>query len=88
MAGTALTIATVARQLGATLLEDTARHEYRMNIRSESSSRLYVVARQKSDKQWQCSCMGWIRHRNCKHLTAMVPLLTAATTPRAIPGRR
>jgi hypothetical protein len=83
MAGTALVVA-AARRLGATMLEDTKTHEFRMHVRSETSSNLYVVSRRRTSRQWECACMGWIRHRRCKHLTAMVPVLEAALSPRRI----
>jgi len=82
-------IIAVARQLGAEVMEDTKTHEYRMEIRSSSSSRKYVVSRRKGEyARWECSCMGWIRHRHCKHLEAMVPSLDRAlapTHPRVMP---
>lgn len=84
MAGNALVLAAAAKFGITAILPDTTRHEFRMTIRSSSSTRLYVVARQKSDRQWQCSCMGWIRHRRCKHLTSMVPALEAALAPRTV----
>lgn len=88
MAGNALVIADVARRVGAALLDpsENKTHEFRMEVRSESSSRKYVVARRKGTGGWECSCMGWIRHRHCKHLDVMVPLLEAAavTPPRRI----
>ena len=61
---------------GVTLLEDNTQWTFRMQIRSSSSSRLYVVAQHKTNHTWACSCMGWIRHRHCKHLRTMMPLLT------------
>jgi hypothetical protein len=86
-----LIIAT-ARRLGATLLDpsETNTHQYRMHVRSESSSSLYVVSRRKSTQKWECSCMGWIRHRNCKHLRVMVGVLDnalagASASPRVTP---
>jgi len=84
----ALVVAQTARRLGASLLDpsETKTHEFRMHVRSASSNSLYVVSRRKSSGNWECSCMGWIRHRNCKHLTAMVPALTAALAPRRVGG--
>jgi len=84
----AVVIAQTARYLGATLAvpSENKTHEYRMEIRSGSSDRLYVVARRKGTGGWECSCPGWISHRNCKHLKAMVPQLTAALAPRRIAG--
>lgn len=48
-----------------------------LQIRSESSSALYTVAQRKTDGTWGCSCRGWISHRRCKHLSAMLPALKA-----------
>ena len=52
-------------------LPDNAQWTNRFEIRSSSSNRLYVVAQNKTKRHWGCSCMGWIRHRNCKHLSAI-----------------
>jgi hypothetical protein len=46
-----------------------------IEIRSETSSRIYVVA-QKMDNgrptgTWGCSCPGWKAYRTCKHLKSM-----------------
>lgn len=77
--GTALTVRQVADELGTELLPDNATHKNRMEIHSESSSRVYVVAQNNRNGvdhgRWECSCMGWIRHRNCKHLKSMEPSL-------------
>jgi hypothetical protein len=73
-----------AKSLGATVLPDNAQWSMRLNIRSESSSRIYTVARKKSDNTWGCSCPGWRTRRTCKHLTAMVPALEAALRQRKI----
>jgi hypothetical protein len=59
------------------LLPDSATHDHRMEICSESSSRKYIVARKSSTGEFQCSCPGWIHHRRCKHLDAMIPVLEA-----------
>jgi hypothetical protein len=40
----------------------------RMEIRSESSNRVYVIAQHAEKRYWACSCSGWKRHRHCKHL--------------------
>jgi len=64
-----------ANRIGATLMEDNVQWTNRLQIRSESSSRMYTVAQRKSNGEWACSCMGWIRNRHCKHLTAIKPLL-------------
>lgn len=72
-------IVKVAQELGLTVLLDNKSHTNRMEIHSESSDRVYIVAQRKTNGkchgQWECSCMGWIRHRHCKHLTTMWPSL-------------
>jgi hypothetical protein len=76
-------IAVVARRTGAVLLPDIDRvWTNRMQING-STGNLYTVAMRRSDSTWGCSCPGWITHRNCKHLTAMLPALVVA-----IPGSR
>lgn len=57
-----------------------------MEIHSETSSRVYIVAQNNRNGvdhgRWECSCMGWKRHRHCKHLTAMVPSLHLLEAPK------
>ena len=64
-------IVQIAARLGVELLPDNDQWEFRMQIRSASSSRLYVVSRNKRTKQWGCSCPGWRTQRHCKHLNVM-----------------
>jgi len=52
-------------------MPDNAQYTHRFQIKSESSDRLYTVAQSKSGGWWSCSCPGWIRHKNCKHLTTL-----------------
>lgn len=74
-------VATVATQIGGTMLPDSDQWFNRFQVRSETSSRLYVIAQRTSDKTWGCSCPGWRHYRRCKHLTdvlgrlANVPLI-------------
>lgn len=56
-------------------LPDNKLYTNRFEIKSESSDRLYIVAQNKATGNWSCSCMGWLRNRKCKHLTALLPLL-------------
>jgi hypothetical protein len=56
-------------------LEETGTHKHRFEVNSESSDRVYVVSQRKSTGAWECGCRGWIRHRHCKHLATLQPLL-------------
>ncbi len=75
-----------ANRIGANLLPDNAQWTNRVEIKSETSSRLYIVAQHKTNGTWACGCMAWIRYRKCKHLTNMLPLLISA--PRSNPNLR
>jgi hypothetical protein len=61
---------------GVSLLPDNDQWHNRFQIKSESSARLYTVAQNKSNGQFACSCMGWIRYRHCKHLDVLHPVLS------------
>lgn len=52
-------------------LPDNDQWQFRFQIRSESSNRLYVIAQHKKKKHWGCSCPGWKSRRSCKHLSEM-----------------
>jgi hypothetical protein len=41
----------------------------RIEIKSETSDRVYVVSQHAEKRFWACSCPGWKSHRKCKHLT-------------------
>ena len=85
-------IAKTAQSIGAVLLPDNGSHENRMEIRSESSNRIYIVAQSKSSGEWQCSCPGWVmkkpgKERGCKHLKAILPALTGTpSAPKRVRG--
>ncbi len=66
----------ILKDLVEEFLPDNKTHQFRFQIKSESSDRLYIVAQTKLSEQWQCSCPGWIRYRNCKHLKNLLPLLS------------
>jgi len=74
----------VAKNLGLAVLPDNKTHANRMEIHSGTSDRVYIVAQRKTEGkchgQWECSCMGWLRYRHCKHLTAMWPSLQLVST--------
>lgn len=63
--------AIVTRPKSSVVLPDNTQYTNRFEIRSESSNRVYTVAQHKTGRWWSCSCPGWIRHRKCKHLSAM-----------------
>jgi hypothetical protein len=69
-------LAKVAKQNGWELLPDNDKYQHRIQI-AGSSGNLYVVSQTKLNKIWQCSCLGFRRHRHCKHLDAMRPALEA-----------
>jgi hypothetical protein len=56
------------------VLPDNDKYKNRVQIKSESSDRLYIVSQTKATNLLQCSCFGYIRHRHCKHLDALRPL--------------
>lgn len=76
--------ATIATQIGSTLLPDNDRWTNRFEIKSASSDRRYVIAQQRHDGEWGCSCPGWRHHRKCKHLTDVLRRL--AKLAETIPG--
>lgn len=55
----------------ARLLPDNAQWENRFQIKSSSSNKLYTIAQNKQKRHWACDCMGWVRHRTCKHLNKL-----------------
>jgi uncharacterized Zn finger protein len=74
-------VAIAANKADAELLPDNGQWTNRIQVKSESSTRLYIVAQRLSDGSWGCSCPGWKSHRNCKHLSAMTPLLVEVVRP-------
>lgn len=52
-------------------LPDTADWEHRFQIKSETSTRIYIVAQHKEKRHWGCSCPAWKSRRQCKHLSAL-----------------
>jgi len=57
------------------LLPDNQQYTNRFEVHSETSDRVYTMAQRKSSGQWCCSCPGWIRHRHCKHISAVKEVL-------------
>jgi hypothetical protein len=52
-------------------LPDNAAWTNRFQVKSESSDKLYTIAQSKSGRFWGCNCMGWVRHKTCKHLRTL-----------------
>lgn len=52
-------------------LPDNDQWQFRFQVESETSNRLYVIAQNKKKKHWGCSCPGWKRFKQCKHLEAL-----------------
>lgn len=52
-------------------LPDNDQWKNRFQIKSESSNKLYTIAQHKSGLYWGCNCMGWVRHKSCKHLQTL-----------------
>jgi len=78
-------LALISQTTGLKILGDTATHKARMEIKSESSNRLYLVSFRPSLQQWECSCPAWCmkkagKPRGCKHLKNMLPALEQIQT--------
>lgn len=52
-------------------LPDNDQWQFRFEIQSESSDRVYVIAQNKKKKHWGCSCPAYRTKRTCKHLEAL-----------------
>lgn len=61
----------VIRVNASVMLPDNGQWQNRFEVRSSSSSRVYIVSQNRDKKHWACSCPGWITRRKCKHLTAV-----------------
>ena len=69
-------VAVIAKQQGWVLLPDNDNYTNRIEIVG-STGNVYIVAQTKKNGIWSCGCLGFRRHRHCKHLTTMLPLLPA-----------
>ena len=56
---------------GGTHLPDNDQWTNRFEIKSASSSRLYVVSQNIIGGHWACSCPGWRTRRHCKHIDSI-----------------
>jgi hypothetical protein len=68
---TATKLPTLYIPTDALTLPDSDQWQFRFEIHSETSDRVYVIAQNKRKKHWACSCPGWKRNRKCKHLSAI-----------------
>lgn len=78
----------IAKKTGTSVLPDNDTHENRLEIKSASSNRVYVIAQSKSSGEWQCSCPGWVlkkagKERSCKHLESMMLSLLQISNGKA-----
>ncbi len=62
---------TIRKPSGAVALPDLRGWTNRFEIRSETSSRVYIVSQNIVGRHWGCSCPGWRTRRKCKHLTTL-----------------
>lgn len=53
------------------MLPDLKGWTNRFPIKSESSSRVYIVSQNLRGRWWGCSCPSWRVRRSCKHLQAV-----------------
>ncbi|MDF2188683.1 hypothetical protein [Paraflavitalea sp. CAU 1676] len=52
-------------------LPDNDQWQFRFQIESATSDRIYIISQNKKRRHWACSCPGYKRHRHCKHLSAV-----------------
>ena len=52
-------------------LPDNDQWQFRFEIHSETSDRVYIIAQNKKLKHWGCSCPAYRTRRYCKHLQAL-----------------
>jgi hypothetical protein len=58
---------------GSVLLPDLAQYKGRFDIRSSTSNKIYRISFLVGPRSnyWVCSCLGYMRYGDCKHLQAM-----------------
>lgn len=81
--------ALVPEEMIKATLPDNDSHTCRMEILSETSDRVYIVAKSRRTGKWECKCPAGIFHRKngpCKHLKAMAPFLKEMEENEKITG--
>ena len=58
----------IRRPPAAVALPDNGQWTERFEIRSETSDRIYIIARNKNTGKYGCSCPAYLTRRYCKHL--------------------
>jgi hypothetical protein len=69
----------IAAEIGSGVEPDNAAYINRFTVPSSSGRASYLVSQRRTSGEWCCSCRGWITHRRCKHLTAILSRLAAHT---------
>jgi hypothetical protein len=67
----------IFKPVGAVSLPDNDQWDNRFHIKSQTSNRLYVIARNKSTGKFGCSCPSYRVRRYCKHLLQGCSLSTS-----------
>jgi hypothetical protein len=71
------TAITIRMPLGSKRLADNDQWKNRFEIRSATSTRIYIVAQNKQSGKFGCSCPGYLSNRKCKHLLEGCNLTTS-----------
>lgn len=56
---------------GSRRLPDNEQWQFRFEVKSASSNRVYIISQNKTKRFWACSCPGWKAYKKCKHLSAL-----------------
>lgn len=78
-------LSTIVNKFGGSLLPDNQNYTNRFQIPNSDGSKLYTIAQTKKSGLWMCECLGFRRHRHCKHLNAILPALnTLGNAPKMV----
>lgn len=78
----------IRKPYGAISLPDNDQWMERFSIRSESSDRLYIIAKNKKSGKFACSCPSYRVRRYCKHLTSGCGLSLSEIHGNALTDKR